>query len=212
MEENKVMEIYDVCDYIVKRTLGESDMLKILNEFTNGDKSSSLLDKISNDIGTYINYHRETITEKELEDLIRGKGTNNLPDEYSKYFYSSRKEKNVFSLNELPYPFELHKLIVFQRIVNKQKNSSENIISQNILKWKGNDLQLTELIEGLIEVGVLPPSLSKKEIYERFKVFFDTDIDYTERKKTIRKRTNNLTPFIDELRDSVENWIKNKDE
>ena len=181
MEENKAMEIYDVCDYIVKRTLGESDMLKILNEFTNGDKSFSLLDKISNDIGTYINYHREIITEKELEDLIRGKGTNNLPDEYSKYFYSSRKEKNVFSLNELPYPFELHKLIVFQRIVNKQKNSSENIISQNILKWKGNDLQLTELIEGLIEVGVLPPSLSKKEIYERFKVFFDTDIDYTEK-------------------------------
>ena len=212
MEENKVMEIYDVCDYIVKRTLGESDMLKILNEFTNGDKSSSLLDKISNDIGTYINYHREIITEKELEDLIRGKGTNNLPDEYSKYFYSSRKEKNVFSLNELPYPFELHKLIVFQRIVNKHKKSSVNIISQNILKWKGNDLQLTELIEGLIEVGVLPPSLSKKEIYERFKVFFDTDIDYTERKKTIRKRANHLTPFIDELRDSVENWIKNKDE
>ena len=140
MEKNKAMEIYDVCDYIVKRTLGESDMLKILNEFTNGDKSSSLLDKISNDIGTYINYHRETITEKELEDLIRGKGTNNLPDEYSKYFYSSRKEKNVFSLMELPYPFELHKLIVFQRIINKQKNSSESIISQNILKWKGNDL------------------------------------------------------------------------
>ena len=108
---------------------------------------------------------------------------------------------------ELPYPFELHKLIVFQRIVNKQKDSSESIISQNILKWKGNDLQLTELIEGLIEVEVLPPSLSKKEIYEKFKVFFDT-----ERKKTIRKRTNNLTPFIDELRDSVENWIKNKDE
>lgn len=53
MEENKVMEIYDVCDYIVKKTLGESDMLKILNEFTNGDKSSSLLDKISNDIGIY---------------------------------------------------------------------------------------------------------------------------------------------------------------
>ena len=70
MEENKAMEIYDVCDYIVKRTLGESDMLKILNEFTNGDKSSSLLDKISNDIWTYINYHREIITEKELEDLI----------------------------------------------------------------------------------------------------------------------------------------------
>jgi len=83
---------------------------------------------------------------------------------------------------------------------------------KNILKWEGKDLQLTELIEGLIEVGVLPPSLSKKEIYERFKVFFDTDIDYTERKKTIKKRTNNLTPFIDELRDSVENWIKNKDE
>ena len=73
-------------------------------------------------------------------------------------------------------------------------------------------MQLTELIEGLIEVGVLPPSLSKKEIYERFKVFFDIDIDYTERKKTIKKRTNSLTPFIDELRDSVENWIKNKDE
>ena len=212
MEENKAMEIYDVCDYIVKKTLGESDMLKILNEFTNGDKSSSLLDKISNDIGTYINYHREIITEKELEDLIRGKGTNNLPDEYSKYLYSKGKGRNIFSLMELPYPFELHKLIVFQRIVNKQKKSSENIISQNILKWKGNDLQLTELIEGLIEVGVLPPSLSKKEIYERFKVFFDTDIDYTERKKTIRKRANNLTTFIDEIRDSVENWIKNKDE
>jgi len=212
MEENKAMEIYDVCDYIVKKTLGESDMLKILNEFTNGDKSSSLLDKISNDIGTYINYHREIITEKELEDLIRGKGTNNLPDEYSKYLYSKGKGRNIFSLMELPYPFELHKLIVFRRIVNEQKNPSESIISQNILKWKGNDLQLTELIEGLIEVGVLPPSLSKKEIYERFKVFFDTDIDYTERKKTIRKRTNNLTLFIDELRDSVENWIKNKDE
>ena len=124
MEENKAMEIYDVCDYIVKRTLGESDMLKILNEFTHGDKSSSLLDKI----GTYIDYHREIITEKELEDLIRGKGTNNLPYEYSKYFYSSRKERNVLSLNELPYPFELYKLIVFQRIVNEQKNPSESII------------------------------------------------------------------------------------
>jgi len=113
---------------------------------------------------------------------------------------------------ELPYPFELHKLIVFQRIVNKQKDSSESIISQNILKWKDNDLQLTELIEGLIEVEVFRQVYPKKEIYEKFKVFFDTDINYTERKKTIRKRTNNLTPFIDELRDSVENWIKNKDE
>ena len=121
MEENKVMKIYDVCDYIVKKTLGESDMLKILNEFTNGDKSSSLLDKISNDIGTYINYHRGIITEKELEDLIRGEGTNNLPDEYSKYFYSKGEERNVFNLNELPYPFELHKLIVFQRTLVSTK-------------------------------------------------------------------------------------------
>lgn len=84
---------------------------------------------------------------------------------------------------------------------------------QNIkpLQWQGSAIQLTELTEALINCNMLNPELNKEQIYERVKQLFNFDFDHKEHKKTIRKRTKNLTPFIEILDTSLKNWITQKD-
>lgn len=79
------------------------------------------------------------------------------------------------------------------------------------LQWKGTAIQLTELTEALINCNMLNPELNKEQIYERIKQLFNFDFDHKEHKKTMRKRTKDLTPFIEILDTSVRNWITQKD-
>ena len=102
----------------------------------------------------------------------------------------------------------------------KIKNMSEsplsesNIAINNIepLKWKGSELELTELSKALIELGLISPDLTQKEIFKRLRAFLQVD-DFNEndKLKDIRKRTNTPTPLLNKLEISLEHWIHKKD-
>ncbi|GIJ95810.1 hypothetical protein CAPN001_03790 [Capnocytophaga stomatis] len=79
------------------------------------------------------------------------------------------------------------------------------------LQWKGEAIELAELVQALIESKLLNPELTQKEIYSRFKAFFEIDFDHEDKKKKIKNRTNTLTPFLEKLMISVENFITGKD-
>ncbi|ATA74910.1 RteC domain-containing protein [Capnocytophaga sp. H2931] len=90
---------------------------------------------------------------------------------------------------------------------------SEEPQNQNIkpLQWKGEVIELAELVQALIESKLLNPELTQKEIYSRFKAFFEIDFDHEDKKKKIKNRTTTLTPFLEKLMISVENFITGKD-
>jgi hypothetical protein len=102
----------------------------------------------------------------------------------------------------------------------KIKNMSEsplsesNIAINNIepLKWKGSELELTELSKALIELDFISPKLTQKEIFKRLRAFLQVD-DFNEndKLKDIRKRTNTPTPLLNKLENSLNNWIHKKD-
>ena len=92
--------------------------------------------------------------------------------------------------------------------------SESNIAINNIepLKWKGSELELTELSKALIELGLINPDLTQKEIFKRLRAFLQVD-DFNEndKLKDIRKRTNTKTPLLNKLETSLNNWIHKKD-
>ena len=92
--------------------------------------------------------------------------------------------------------------------------SESNIAINNIepLKWKGSELELTELSKALIELGLISPDLTQKEIFKRLRAFLQVD-DFNEndKLKDIRKRTNTKTPLLNKLETSLNNWIHKKD-
>ncbi|MFK8284629.1 RteC domain-containing protein [Capnocytophaga canis] len=90
---------------------------------------------------------------------------------------------------------------------------SEEPQNQNIkpLQWKGEVIELAELVQALIESKLLNPELTQKEIYSRFKAFFEIDFDHEDKKKKMKNRTTTLTPFLEKLMISVENFITGKD-
>ena len=102
----------------------------------------------------------------------------------------------------------------------KIKNMSEsplsesNIAVDNIepLKWKGSKLELTELSKALIELSLISPQLTQKEIFKRLRAFLQVD-DFNEndKLKDIRKRTNTTTPLLNILETSLNHWIHKED-
>ena len=102
----------------------------------------------------------------------------------------------------------------------KIKNMSEsplsesNIAVDNIepLKWKGSKLELTELSKALIELSLISPQLTQKEIFKRLRAFLQVD-DFNEndKLKDIRKRTNTKTPLLNKLETSLNHWIHKED-
>ena len=105
-------------------------------------------------------------------------------------------------------------------VKEKIKNMSEsplsesNIAINNIepLKWKGSELQFTELIKALKESNLISPEENQNTIFKRFRAFLQVD-EFTEsdKLKDIRKRTIIKTPFINLLETSLLNWIHKKD-
>ena len=92
--------------------------------------------------------------------------------------------------------------------------SESNIAINNIepLKWKGSELELTELSKALIELGLINPDLTQKEIFKRLRAFLQVD-DFNEndKLKDIRKRTNTTTPLLNKLETSLNHWIHKED-
>lgn len=93
-------------------------------------------------------------------------------------------------------------------IVSKTESQPQNI---KPLQWKGTEIELAELVQALIESKLLNPELTQKEIYSRFKAFFEIDFDHEDKKKKIKNRTTTLTPFLEKLMICVENFITGKD-
>jgi hypothetical protein len=91
-------------------------------------------------------------------------------------------------------------------------NETTPIQKDNTLHWQGTDLQFSELTKALFETNLISPGLTQKEFFKRMKLFFNVkDFDDKEKLKGIRARTKDLTPFINTIETSLNNWIKNKD-
>jgi hypothetical protein len=83
---------------------------------------------------------------------------------------------------------------------------------ENSLNWQGSELHFTELTKALFETKLISPEITQKEFFKRMKQFFNVkDFDEKEKLKGIRARTKDLTPFINTIETSLNNWIKNKD-
>lgn len=93
-----------------------------------------------------------------------------------------------------------------------QTITQEQTKELNGLNWQGSELQFTELTKALFETKLISPEITQKEFFKRMKQFFNVkDFDDKEKLKGIRARTKDLTPFINTIETSLNNWIKNKD-
>ncbi len=83
---------------------------------------------------------------------------------------------------------------------------------ENSLNWQGQPIQFTELTKALFETKLISPEITQKEFFKRMKQFFNVkEFDDKEKLKGIRARSKDLTPFINVLETSLNNWIKSKD-
>lgn len=95
-------------------------------------------------------------------------------------------------------------------VFNLERMDNQGLIEK--VDWNGTQTELTALIKSLIESNKLDNSLTEKIIVERFEEFFSYKLKgYDQTKTKIRGRTKEFTPFIDNLKINLENWIKNKD-
>ena len=97
-------------------------------------------------------------------------------------------------------------------LTNTQQTETIETTEANSLNWQGSELQFTELTKALFETKLISPEITQKEFFKRMKQFFNVkDFDDKEKLKGIRARTKDLTPFINTIETSLNNWIKNKD-
>lgn len=229
--------LYQLLDYIHEtERVGNVEIIKIVKERTD-NFNPELLKFLCIDVQAYlyekIHELEEEFTEEEITNAIEERKRQGIQIPYREHppfweimtdkekadFKNEYKEypyKKRLDLEELLFPYQFSKIHFFIDIaVEKRKNQNyvKDKHPQNIkpLQWKGTAIQLTELTEALINCNMLNPELNKEQIYERIKQLFNFDFDHKEHKKTIRKRTKDLTPFIEILDTSVKNWITQKD-
>ncbi|MFJ1321996.1 RteC domain-containing protein [Capnocytophaga canis] len=182
------------------------------------------LSKLKALLKSFNEYYKDFIKKEYFYNIeefyyFRNRATNDNKADY--YSITQKQLKEVFSLllkrrnNILQF-----KYLLIEKINELQEKKSQPVpfVSeepqpQNIksLQWKGEAIELTELVQALIESKLLNPELTQKEIYSRFKAFFEIDFDHEDKKKKIKKRTNTLTPFLEKLMISIENFIDGKD-
>jgi len=103
-----------------------------------------------------------------------------------------------------------------ERRFNYEKKQKPIPPTSNIVKWNGNNVELAELIKALIESNKLETTgLTQSEIFKRFSLFFNYEINETTGIKDFSKRKNTggkLTKFLDILKDNLDNWYTTKEE
>lgn len=83
---------------------------------------------------------------------------------------------------------------------------------ENSLNWQGSELQFSELTKALFETKLVSHGITQKEFFKKMKLLFNVkEFDEKEKLKGIRARSKDLTPFLNILETSLNNWIKNKD-
>lgn len=181
--------------------------------------------KIKALLKSFNEYYREFINEKEEEFYyFRNRATSKYivndneitSEELENVFCVIKKQRNNLIQFKLLLINQLKEL---QCIVNFNNPQPAPVVSdiepqpENIkpLQWKGTPTELTELIQSLIECKLLPPELTQREIYSRFKVFFNMDFDHENIKKKIRQRTKDLTPLLEKLMLSMEQYVHKDD-
>lgn len=122
-----------------------------------------------------------------------------------RYDFCELMEKCEELKKQITNPHPLHN---FTEQTSPAVPETENI---KPLQWNGTPTQLTELVQALIECKLLPPELTQREIYSRFKVFFNMDFDHENIKKKIRQRTKDLTPLLEKLMISMEQYVRKDD-
>lgn len=146
-----------------------------------------------------------------------------ITDEYPNEYYHEYidPENNYPVLYKLIYPQTLKRVLYsnekkLEFLKSIQKNhesdfeSSYSLNDYPLIEWRGNNVELVELIKSLIESKKLEIDLTEKEIYRRFSVFFKTNIDNKKGIQNIRERVNRggeLAKFINELSVSLTSWI-----
>ncbi len=207
-----IVHCYNDNKYQHSKNLEMEDFVSVLN--------FRIKDFIKNNPKTIISNISEL---SEIEDSILDK---NKIDEYDieysdfnkyKEFIEVQNNESDFSLvfNFIKFRnFELSVNRIFDELERKKTFLEANYISSenNIdgLNWQGSELQLMELIKALIENNSLNPNLTDKEIFKRFFKFLNIkEFNHTQKLQDIKKRTKDLTPFINTLEISLSNWVKN---
>lgn len=131
-----------------------------------------------------------TISEIELED--------------QDYYLS---EINLFVKgSSLAVEFELAKRIKNRKL---KKGSIKIELPERKLNWQLDGLEVAELTKALIKSNKVIGHKSEKEVFDEVMKFFNVEFDKREKLQTIKQRTKDKTPFLDQLTHSLNNWIGN---
>ncbi|MFD2834184.1 RteC domain-containing protein [Gramella sp. AN32] len=77
---------------------------------------------------------------------------------------------------------------------------------ENNIEWLGTSMELAELVKGLIEAKKIS-GISEKQIFHFFQQVLDLPFDKREKLQSLRKRSSDLTPLIDEMEFHLKQWI-----
>lgn len=146
-------------------------------------------------------------------DFLEGTLTSDTTDQcLSTMYYAGLLYKQLKS--SVDYSRE-KKIDFLKSELKKITDETDNSMNPQLnLIWKGNQVELVELIKALIESGRLQGAKSEDEVFKRFSQFLQFDINKDTGIKDIRKRCTSdgrVTKFLDILSDSLELWNKRLD-
>jgi len=77
---------------------------------------------------------------------------------------------------------------------------------ENKIQWQGTPLELAELLKALIEAKKITGA-SEKQVFLFFQQVLDLPFDKREKLQSLRKRSTDLTPLLDEMAFHLKQWI-----
>ncbi|PRX42487.1 RteC domain-containing protein [Salegentibacter salegens] len=80
------------------------------------------------------------------------------------------------------------------------------IRQENNIQWLGTPLELAELVKALIEAKKIN-GVSEKQVFLFFQQVLDLPFDKREKLQSLRKRSTDLTPLLEEMEFHLKQWI-----
>ena len=99
--------------------------------------------------------------------------------------------------------------IILDDIIETKAESVDHDIQNSSIKFLGTDLQFVELVKAMIEMKIITGK-SEKVIFSELGNFLKLpEVNKKQKLETIKARTSNTTPLLDDLSAALNNWSQN---
>ena len=82
----------------------------------------------------------------------------------------------------------------------------EKIRQENNIQWLGTPLELAESVKALIEAKKIN-GVSEKQVFLFFQQVLDLPFDKREKLQSLKKRSTDLTPLLEQMEFHLKQWI-----